>query len=126
MPDVDVIVPIRDEHVLGLGQPDDAVDADQDTRDDNADFDFDVALHLNSRFWFRVSRFPFAGDSGTSNPKLETVYVFFSSVTNPETALRATWSFMLSGLTRSIRVSSLLMLTMVPTKPPVVSTTLPF
>jgi hypothetical protein len=48
----------------------------------------------------------------------------FSPPTSPETALRATCSFTLSGFTRTISRSPL-MLTMVPTMPPVVTISVP-
>ncbi len=106
-PEMDVLFPVGDQLVFRFGNSDDAVQAYQDDRDDDGGFDLEVAIHMLSIFCGTPSR-------------------FFSSVTKLETALRATCSFTLSGFTRSIRVSSLFTLTMVPTIPPVVTTTLPF
>ena len=59
-------------------------------------------------------------------------YVYFrrlfllGGVTRLETALRATWSLILSGFTRRTRVSSSPIVTIVPTIPPLVTTTWPF
>jgi hypothetical protein len=39
-PQVDVLFPVGDQLVLGLGNADDAVEADQDHRDDDAGFEF--------------------------------------------------------------------------------------
>jgi len=45
-PEMDVLVPVGDQLVLGLGNSNDAVQAYQNDRDDDSGLDLDVAIHM--------------------------------------------------------------------------------
>src|ERR1700683_2840517 len=42
---MDVLLPVGDQLIFGLGNPDDAVQAYQDDRDDDGGLDLDVSIH---------------------------------------------------------------------------------
>ena len=104
----DIICPVRQQFRFRGGQADNAVDAYQDHSQDDQKPYFSVAGHIDlllpCGYFFSSSA--------------------FSGFTMLATALRAICSLMLSGFTRTIKVSGAT-LTMVPTIPPVVTTSFP-
>src|SRR5580698_7958264 len=102
---MDVVVPVLKDLRLGLGDADDEVDAYQQHGYDHESTDSKVVVHELLLYFFSPD-------------------CTFSPPTSPETALRATCNFTLSGFTRTINRSPET-LTMVPTIPPVVTISLP-
>src|ERR1700722_7560151 len=101
-PQPDILIPVLDQFLFRLRQPDNAVHANQNDRDDGHQAKFKIAFHVGYFF------------SSTA----------FGPSTRLVTALRITCNLILSGFTRSTSVVSV-MLIMVPTMPPVVKTSVP-